>query len=147
MVGPDETKRFVDGYLPYLLAQAAQKMSYRFHVELKKDGIRETEWRVLSTLYGAAPMTLGTLETHVLAPQSTLSRTVDRLVKRELLTRTPDADDRRVMRVALSEDGRTLAERLIAAARAFQAQDLQHLPDDEAERLSKTLASLFRGGA
>ncbi len=135
---------FVDTYVPYLLAQAAERTSSRFHLELKKGGVRETEWRVLATLADSPPMSLGTLERHVLAPQSTLSRTVDRLRRRNLVMRTnDDGTDRRVVMVSLTHEGHAVAEKLMTAALAIQNEDLAHLSPQDAARLMQLLASLF----
>ena len=135
--------RFVDTYLPYLLAQAAHRMSYRFHKELKRLGVRESEWRVLSSLIGSDGMTLTTLENYVLAPQSTLSRTVDRLVGRNLIERHEDRHDRRAVKIRLTADGADVAKSLIKAAETFQTEDLTHLSETEVRRLRAALASLF----
>jgi len=135
--------RFVDTYLPYLLAQAAHRMSYRFHKELKRLGVRESEWRVLASLIGSDGMTLTTLEHYVLAPQSTLSRTADRLVARGLIERRADEGDRRAVKVRLTAAGKDVAKRLIKAAETFQTEDLTHLSETEVRRLRAALASLF----
>ena len=135
--------RFVDTYLPYLLAQAAHRMSYRFHKELKRLGVRESEWRVLASLIGSDGMTLTTLEHYVLAPQSTLSRTADRLVARGLIERRAAEDDRRAVKVRLTAEGKDVAKSLIKAAETFQTEDLTHLSETEVRRLRAALASLF----
>jgi len=135
--------RFVDTYLPYLLAQAAHRMSYRFHKELRRLGVREAEWRVLASLTGSDAMTLTTLERYVLAPQSTLSRTVDRLVTRGLIARQADQDDRRAVKVELTAEGADVARNLITAAEQFQTEDLTHLSQTEIRRLRAALATLF----
>ncbi len=53
--------RFVDGYLAYLLAQASQRISAEFHLQVKAAGLSVTEWRVLASLQGSAGETIGTL--------------------------------------------------------------------------------------
>ena len=98
---------------------------------------------MLASLTGSDAMTLSALERHVLAPQSTLSRTVDRLVTRGLIERHADEDDRRAVKVRLTRQGADVAKNLIAAADAFQAQDLTHLSDTEVRRLHAALASLL----
>ena len=46
--------RFVDGYLAYLLAQASQRISAEFHLQVRAAGLSVTEWRVLASLEGSA---------------------------------------------------------------------------------------------
>lgn len=49
--------------------------------------------------------TLGQLASHLRLDHSTLSRTVDGLVRKKLVTRLQDEDDRRVVRIGLTADG------------------------------------------
>ena len=77
----DASRPFVRQYLPYLLAQAAERTTLPLHRVLKQQGIRESEWRVLATLFDAGDgMGVSELARHVLVPQSTLSRRLDRMM-------------------------------------------------------------------
>lgn len=134
---------FVENYLPYLLAQAAEKTSLPFHRTLKQQAIKESEWRVLSTLYDAEQgMSISRLAGHVLVPQSTLSRRLDGMEMRNLVSRTADSADRRNVRLVLTRHGRDLARALIAAARDREDLDTSGLSADEIETLKSILQKL-----
>jgi DNA-binding MarR family transcriptional regulator len=65
------------------------------------------EYDVLYTLAKCRePMRIGELPQHVLLSQPALSRMVDRLVERGLVERIPDPNDRRSVRLALTDSGR-----------------------------------------
>ena len=63
--------RFVDGYLAYLLAQASQRISAEFHLQVKAAGLSVTEWRVLASLEGSPGETIGTLAVLAITKQPT----------------------------------------------------------------------------
>jgi DNA-binding MarR family transcriptional regulator len=67
------------------------------------------EYDVLYTLSKCTePIRLGELNQHVLLSQPALSRMVDRLAERGLVTRTPDPADRRGVHLSLTEAGLAL---------------------------------------
>jgi DNA-binding MarR family transcriptional regulator len=71
-------------------------------------GVSMKEYDVLYALTKAdAPVRLTDLHKRVLLSQPALSRMVDRLVERGLVERCEDDGDRRVVRLALTDAGRT----------------------------------------
>ena len=80
--------RFVDGYLAYLLAQASQRISAEFHLQVKAAGLSVTEWRVLASLEGSPGETIGTLAVLAITKQPTLSKVVQRMEAEGLVART-----------------------------------------------------------
>ena len=49
---PEGERRFVDDYLPALLAQASQLISSEFHQVVRSQGLSVSEWRVMASLAG-----------------------------------------------------------------------------------------------
>lgn len=97
------------------LANDAWESLLRAHSQLIRELRGEDIWSPLSmreydVLYTlskqARPLRIGELGTHVLLSQPALSRLVDRLIYRGLLSREPDPLDRRVVLVSLTEVGR-----------------------------------------
>src|SRR5689334_13006196 len=56
------------------------------------------------------PLTMGELSSELTVPMSTATRIVDGLVKADMLERVHDANDRRIVRVGMSKNGRELYE-------------------------------------
>jgi DNA-binding MarR family transcriptional regulator len=72
------------------------------------------------------------------------SRVVDDLVRRGLLERHEDLDDRRMKRVSITADGRAVIGRLNAARLHGLQQFAQSLSDDERRHLAGALAHILQ---
>jgi DNA-binding MarR family transcriptional regulator len=72
----------------------------------------------------------------------TASRALDPLVKRRLVARREDADDRRIKRVRLTTKGETVVGRLLAARIASFEQVLELLSDSECQKLVAALEEI-----
>jgi len=94
-------------------------------------------------IYRPHAMTMGELSQALDVPLSTTTRIVDHLVKNEYAQRLPDPEDRRVVRVTLSETGRELFEGLEQFMVARVQQVLEHFTPDEQETLLTLLRKLL----
>jgi DNA-binding MarR family transcriptional regulator len=73
--------------------------------------ITQSQVSALATLDNHGPLTLKDLAAHERVRPPTMTRVVDALEELGLVTRTVDDQDRRVVRAALTADGRRLIER------------------------------------
>jgi DNA-binding MarR family transcriptional regulator len=90
----------------------------------------------------ADPLRLNDLAARIGSSAPTASRAVDALDELGLVTRTTDADDRRAVRIELTEAGRRLVdERKARAAAAFEPA-VTALPAADREQLLRLLARL-----
>ena len=64
-----------------------------------------------------------------------VSQSVNVLVNKGLITRTPDARDRRHVRLALTESGDALLDAIFKDTRRWMMQILSHLSDEELQGL------------
>jgi DNA-binding MarR family transcriptional regulator len=71
------------------------------------------------------------------------SRTVDDLVRRGLADRHEDAEDRRMKRVSITEDGRAVIRKLNAARLSGLHEFTETLTDVERDRLAAALSKLL----
>lgn len=133
--------RFIDGYLPYLLARASHAVSAEFHGRLKAHGIGVAEWRVLASLSGSAGEAVGTLAAACLMQQPTMTKLIGRMVREGLVERRPDPGDRRIVRIGLTLRGVAIATAVTEAARAHEAEVTSAMPDQQAG----TMRALLRG--
>jgi DNA-binding MarR family transcriptional regulator len=78
---------------------------------------------------------------HVSLPAA--SRMVDDLVRRGFVERHEDVEDRRMKRVRLTDDGRSVIRRLNAARLTGLEQFLQTLTDAERQPLARALSQLL----
>ena len=71
------------------------------------------------------------------------SRSVDGLVKRKLIERDEDPDDRRVRRVRLTARGRRTVERLVEIRIAALERLVESFDDEQREKLADALDSIL----
>lgn len=88
--------------------------------------------------------TLGELAAAERVTAPTATKIVARLEEAALVLREQDADDRRVVRVRLTADGRRFVERTRARADAYMARRLRTLSDEERARLAEAVPVLER---
>lgn len=112
---------------------------------LRETGLSYTEFDLLATLRRSGTpyrLTPTTLRKSVLLTSGAMTACLNRLEARELLVRSPEADDRRALAAALTAKGRKLVEKAIVA-RFSQANDalagLDKAERTEAARLLRKL--------
>ena len=138
-----EPPRFVDDYLPALLAQASQLISSEFHAVARQHGFSVTEWRVMATLAGGVPVSVGRLAQVTLTQQPTVTRLLDRMEVQRHVERLPHASDRRVTLVRITRKGARTMEHLMALARAHELRVLEPFGLLRAEELKTTLRQMI----
>ncbi len=92
---------------------------------------------------GEEPLTMGRLSSELDVPLSTTTRIVDGLVQAEIVERINDPNDRRLVRVGMSESGRELYEAAVAYNKQRMTNLLNVFTDDEQEQLLKLMNKLF----
>jgi DNA-binding MarR family transcriptional regulator len=100
---------------------------------LKPFGLRAFEWRVLAGLRGRQRSSMGELADMSSIDQTTLSRTVDRMVEAGWVLRLADAEDMRVTRLALTPEGHALFEEIWPIVDRLNDATVADLPPGAAE--------------
>lgn len=134
---------FVTSYLLYLLAAVSDRASAEFHSHARAAGLRVPEWRVLACLADEDGAMVTRLARLSLMEQSRLTRIIDQMAERGLVSRRSDPKDRRRVRVFLTDAGRDLALGLIADARDHEARILADLGGEDAQRIKPMLEKLL----
>jgi len=89
--------------------------------------------KVLFLLFVSGPVSLSHLAHAMQVSVGTASAVVDRMVGHRLVSRTTDPDDRRFVRLDLTDDGRTLVHRLHEDSRLRTARLLEVMDTGELE--------------
>jgi DNA-binding MarR family transcriptional regulator len=146
-----KNQRFVDDYLPALLARASHLISTEFHQVVGKSGFTVSEWRVLASLEGGKAISIGRLAAVSLNKQSTLTRMLDRMEERGHIERVPhEGGDRRVTLVRITPHGSLMVSQLITQARKHAEQVLEPFGEKRANELKamlRTIIELHQDGA
>lgn len=97
------------------------------------------DFAILFRLMKQGPMTQVEIASIMMRDKTTITRRIDGLVKKGLVERNPDQDDRRYYRVGLTAGGNQALEVMIPLVRDFQQEVLSDIPDQEKAVTIKTL--------
>ncbi len=136
-------KRFVDDYLPALLAQAHDRISSEFHQVARAHGVSVSEWRVLATLAGGDPVSIGRLAQVTVLKQPTVTRMLDRMTRSGHVERLPHESDRRVTLVRITAAGEQKVKQLMQLARDHERRVLEPFGLQHAENLKAILRRMI----
>ena len=92
-------------YFFYLLFQAARQRDGFFDKALKSVGLNLAQWRSLAIIRRLETCTMSSLARYSTVERTTLTRAVDQLVSRGLVSRWTPEQDRRQVNLALSDMG------------------------------------------
>ena len=90
-----------------------KKLNYEFLQHLKLHGLTEQKYNVLRVLQGFssdAPLSIGFIKERMLDRNSDVSRIVDRLFAKKLVSRSENQKDRRQKSVEITETGLNLLD-------------------------------------
>ncbi|MBB1255584.1 MarR family transcriptional regulator [Streptomyces sp. OF3] len=111
-----------------------------------RHGLDRSSFDVLATLRRSGPpyrLTPGALTRSSMVTSGAVSQRLDRLQARGLITRTPNATDRRSMDVALTDEGHALIERALPDHLDTEHRLLAPLTDTQRENLVDALRTLL----
>ena len=97
---------------------------------------------VLRQLSSNEKPTMSELGRSISMDLSTLTRTVDKLVKKEFVARKPDPEDRRMVRVALTAKGRRIISRFEEARKKHIESILRQMTSQERRDLLNIFKTL-----
>jgi DNA-binding MarR family transcriptional regulator len=105
----------LEEHLGYWLRCLSNFVSHSFAERLARQDFSVAQWVVLRTLYDSSGVTLNEAAAQVGVDKSSLSRMVERLVKKGLVNRT-QGDDRRSVGLTLTPAGKKLVPQLAQLA-------------------------------
>lgn len=128
-----------------VLSRAHRAVEARALQSIAGLGLGATDFAVLEALLHRGPLPVNVIGRKVLLTSGSISVAVDRLVRRGLVERRDDAEDRRVRLVALTPDGRGLIEAAFARHAADLEDAMAALTAGERTALARLLRKLGRG--
>ena len=141
--GPPTSRTFViEESLGYLVNRAARAFANRLSAELRPFDVGTGQWAVLMHLWSHDGMTQAQLARRVAIEQPTMVRTIDRLERDGLVTRTPDPEDGRAIRITLTERGSALRDQLVPLADGVNRRATAGLSQEEVATLRRLLARI-----
>ncbi len=137
------TRLDLDDYLPYLLNRAGAKIADAFGRVTRQHGISLQMWRVLAALHQHDGQSVGSLARTTSIEFSTLSRLLDQMQKKRLLTRRRDGSDQRSIAVHRTPAAAAMTEKLIPIALAYEARALAGFTPQQSRRAKSMLRRLY----
>lgn len=122
-MSPSDPTFDLSAYLPYRMTIAAEKLSNSLAQRYRTQfGISIAEWRVLVHLLDSGEVSVRDLEQRVSLEKSKASRAASRLETEGYITKGRNTQDRRLIKLALTDKGRALMADLVPIALAFQVR-------------------------
>lgn len=137
----------IEDSLGYLINRAARAFANRLATELRPFDVGIGQWAVLLHLWANDGLTQAQLARRVAIEQPTMVRTIDRMERDGLVTRTPDPSDRRASRIALTDRGRALRDDLVPLAEGVNRAATATLTAEEVATLRRLLARVIAADA
>src|ERR1700722_14130980 len=100
----------------FWLRFVSNHVSHAFARKLEAGGVPGAEWGGVGGRYGKEKLAPSAVAAETGLTRGAISKLVDRLLAKKLLTREEDGDDRRYQVIALTERGRQLVPKLAAKA-------------------------------
>lgn len=132
--GTEEEIRALDLYIK--LTRAADAVNGRINRHLTDENLTISQFGVLEALYHLGPLHQHELAEKILKSTGNMTLVIDNLVKRDLVERCRDEQDRRYVTVHLTANGRDLIARMFPAHVATVVAEMAALSAAEQEQLA-----------
>lgn len=106
----------LEAHLGYWLRAVSNAVSQSFARKVEAEGVTVAEWVVLRVLYDTDRIAPSLLAERIGMTRGAISKLAERLVRKELVLRKEDPNDRRAHTLVLQPAGRALVPRLAALA-------------------------------
>jgi DNA-binding MarR family transcriptional regulator len=128
----------------YLINHLARLFAQALYGRIRPHGVTTGQFPVLLALWEQEGATQSQLAERLAVEQPTMANTLKRMERDGLITRVPDAEDRRQAHVYLTPRGRSLEEVLTSSARQTNAAALAGLDPDETRQFLALAGRVIR---
>jgi DNA-binding MarR family transcriptional regulator len=126
------------------ILKVADSLSQDAEQLIKSAGLTGAQYNVLRILRGAEPggLPCSGIAERMISHDPDMTRLLDRMEKRNLITRQRQKDDRRVVKTHITKKGLALLKPLDIPVRERHKQQFQHLSQSRLKALAQLLAEL-----
>ena len=117
------------------LVRATESLLSRTSVTRSRGGLTVSQFGVLESLFHLGPLHQCELGTKLLKSSGNITLVVDNLEKRGLVRRVREGEDRRFVSVHLTDEGRTLIEKVFPEHAAHIVSEMSRLTPSEQQQL------------
>lgn len=131
-------------HVGFWLRFVSNHVSHAFARKLQTSGVTVAEWVVMREMFDDQETSPSLLAERIGMTRGGVSKLVDRLVGKKLITRTDRADDRRFQSIALTAAGRRLVPQLARLADQNDEEFFGPLSDRERIALMSSMKKLVQ---
>lgn len=129
-------------HLGYWLRYVSNHVSLSFARKLAGCDVTVAEWVILRDLYGAGTLAPSAIANRLGLTRGAVSKLVDRLVAKSLVSRRTDAADKRAQKLTITAHGRALVPLLAALADENDTEFFGHLSGAERTDFARVLRDI-----
>jgi DNA-binding MarR family transcriptional regulator len=141
---PDLTVSDLKKHVGFWLRFVSNHVSHAFARKLLASGVTAAEWVVMREMFDDEEISSGVLAERIGMTRGGVSKLVDRLVTKKLVTRWDRSDDRRFQSIALTGAGRRLIPQLAELADQNDEEFFHPLSSGERTALIATMKKLVQ---
>ena len=126
------------------LQKAADKLAQQAEQLVKANGLSGAQYNVLRILRGAEPdgLACSTISERMISHDPDMTRLLDRMEKRDLITRQRQTDDRRVVKTRITGGGLELLKQLDHPIRELHKKQFAHMGNARVKELADLLEEI-----
>ena len=132
----------LETHLGYWLRIVSNHVSQAFKAKVEQQGVTVAEWVVLRALFDKDGIKPSELSARLGLTRGAVSKLIDRLLAKDLVSVRSDARDGRAQVILLRASGRRLVPKLAALADENDAQAFGHLEQSQRQALLAALEEL-----
>jgi DNA-binding MarR family transcriptional regulator len=132
-------------YLCFSMRAAMKKIDRHLSSQLETYGVSIPQMFVLTCLYDENGITLKEIGNRTLIDSSSMTVLVDKLEKDKLVERQLDPDDRRAIRVYITEKGEAIARELVRIGTEFNAHLYDLLGEGNQKEFTHGIKNILNG--
>ena len=122
------------------MMRTTEALSHRFAQVMKTEDLTPTQYNVLRILRGAPEgLACGEISNRMVTRDSDITRLLDRLEKRSLISRSRESKDRRTVMARITQNGLELLSRMDEPIRTAHRDLLGHLGTERLNQLADLL--------
>ncbi len=128
------------------LLKAADALAQEAEQLLKANGLTGAQYNVLRILRGAEPegLACSTIGERMISHDPDMTRLLDRMEKRSLITRQRQSDDRRVVKTRITSSGLEILKRLEQPIRELHRHQFHHMAPARIRTLAGLLSEILQ---
>lgn len=134
----------LDTHVGFWLRFVSNYVSHAFSQKVESHGVTVAEWVVMRQLFATGATAPSTLAEELGMTRGAISKLVDRLFAKKLVSRAAGQQDKRFQTVVLTIAGRKLVPKLAALADENDSEFFGHLADEQRTTLMELMKDVVR---